>query len=144
MLRSRGWLGKIEETWESGQKELRICDTLEPILGRGSLIIDESVLEDDWASTAWHEMSKRQLFSFLHQFTKITRDRGALVHDDRLDALAGAIKPLVLALAADQQRAEAKAKEAEYAKWLKDPMLHNRCQAPVGVRTTFTSAIRRR
>lgn len=143
-LRKRNWLGKVEETWESGQKELRICDTLEPILGRGSLIIDESVLEEDWPSTSWHEMSKRQLFTFLHQFTKITRDRGALVHDDRLDALAGAIRPLVLALAADQQAAEAKAKEAEYMKWLSDPLLHKRCQAPVGVRVSYNSVIRRR
>ncbi|MFM5883564.1 phage terminase large subunit [Methanobrevibacter gottschalkii] len=143
-LRKRNWLGKVEETWEGGQKELRICDTLEPILGRGSLIIDESVLEDDWASTNWHEASKRQLFTFLHQFTKITRDRGALVKDDRLDALAGAIAPLVRALAADQAAAEARARAEQHNKWIKDPILHGRCQPAVGVRTQFASTIRRR
>ncbi|WYW04306.1 terminase large subunit [Pseudomonas phage vB_PpuP-Kurepalu-1] len=142
-LRKRNWLGKVEETWESGQKELRICDTLEPILGRGSLIIDEAVLEDDWSSTNWHEGSKRQLFTFLHQFTKITRDRGALVKDDRLDALAGAIAPLVRALAADQAAAEARARADQHSKWIKDPILHGRCHA-VGVRTQFQSTIRRR
>lgn len=143
-LRKLGWMGKIEETWESGQKEARICDTLEPILGRGSLIFDESVLEDDWPSTSWHEQAKRQLFTFLHQFTKITRDRGALVKDDRLDALAGAITPLVRALAQDQQAQEAKARDAEYQKWLKDPMMHNRCQSRTGARVVFQSSIRRR
>ncbi|WYW02961.1 terminase large subunit [Pseudomonas phage vB_PpuP-ErraM] len=144
ILRKMGWMGKVEETWESGQKERRICDTLEPILGRGSLIFDESVLEDDWASTNWHEATKRQLFTLLHQFTKITRDKGALVKDDRLDALAGAITPLVMALAQDQQQAEAKAQAEEYNKWLSDPRGRNRCQAPVGVRTQFQSTIRRR
>lgn len=143
-LRKAGWMGKIEETWESGQKEVRICDTLEPILGRGSLIIDESVLEKDWESTGWHEAVKRQLFSFLFQFTKVTRDRGALVKDDRLDALAGAILPLVRALAQDQQDAEARARDAEYTKWLKDPMMHNRCTQPKTGARVFQSTIRRR
>jgi len=143
-LRKLGWQGKVEETWESGQKELRICDTLEPILGRGSLIFDETVLEEDWPSTGWHEQAKRQLFTFLHQFTKITRERGALVKDDRLDALAGAITPLVRALAQDQLLKEKSAQEAEYAKWLKDPMLHNRCQPMQSSVRIFQSTIRRR
>lgn len=144
LLRKAGWLGKVEETWEGGQKELRICDTLEPILGRGSLIVDESVLENDWPSTNWHEAAKRQLFSFLHQFTKITRDKGALVKDDRLDALAGAVYPLVAALAIDQLAAEKSAKDREYAQWLKDPRQSDRYNTPpVGVRV-FQSVIRRR
>lgn len=144
ILRKAGWLGKIEETWEAGQKELRICDTLEPILGRGSLIIDESVLEEDWPSTNWHEATKRQLFTFLHQFTKITREKGALVKDDRLDALAGAISPLVQALALDQMAAEKSAKDREYAQWLKDPRQSDRYSTPqVGVHV-FQSVIRRR
>lgn len=144
LLRKAGWLGKIEETWEGGQKELRICDTLEPILGRGSLIFDESVLENDWPSTNWHEAVKRQLFTLLHQFTKITRDKGALVKDDRLDALAGAIFPLVQALALDQMAAEKSAKDREYAQWLKDPRQSDRYNTPpVGVRV-FQSVIRRR
>lgn len=144
LLRKAGWLGKVIETWETGQKELRICDTLEPILGRGSLIFDESVLEEDWPSTSWHEATKRQLFTLLHQFTKITRDKGALVKDDRLDALAGAISPLVQALALDQMAAEQAAKDHEYAKWLKDPLMHNRCRAPVGVHTNRISVIKRK
>ena len=144
ILRKAGWLGKVEETWESGQKELRICDTLEPILGRGSLIFDESVLEEDWASTNWHEAIKRQLFTFLHQFTKITREKGALVKDDRLDALAGAISPLVAALALDQMAAEKSAKDREYADWLKNPRQSDRYDTPqCGVRV-FQSVIRRR
>lgn len=143
-LRKAGWLGKIEETWESGQKELRICDTLEPVIGRGSLIIDEAVLEKDWASTNWHEQAKRQLFSFLFQLTHVTRDKGALAKDDRLDALAGAVSPLVRALAQDQQDKERAAKDAQYQKWLKDPLLHGRCQPMAQSRPAYPSTIRRR
>lgn len=144
ILRKAGWLGKVEETWEAGQKELRICDTLEPIIGRGSLIVDETVFEEDWPSTNWHEATKRQLFTFLHQLTKITRDKGALVKDDRLDAVAGAISPLVAALALDQMAAEKSAKDREYSEWLKDPRQSDRYNMPpVGVRV-FQSVIRRR
>lgn len=145
LLRKAGWMGKITDTFESGQKELRICDTLEPILGRGSLIFDESIFEDDWASTSHQSMAKRSLFSLIHQFIHITRDRGSLVHDDRLDALAGAIAPFVHALAQDQQKAEQAERDRQYAEWLKDPLQHNRCrQAPVGVRATFHTTIKRR
>ena len=30
-------------------------------------------------------------YSFLYQLTHITRDRGSLTHDDRVDAVAGAV-----------------------------------------------------
>lgn len=144
LLRAAGWNGKVQETYETGQKEIRICDTLEPILGRGSLIIDESVLEDDWASTSFHPAQKRQLCTFLHQFTKITRDKGALVKDDRLDALAGAVTPLIAALAQDQEKIVQGERDREYQKWLADPVGHNRCRAPVGVRANFQTVIHRR
>ena len=37
----------------------------------------------------------------MHQMTRITRDKGALTHDDRLDALAMAVKYWVDQMAAD-------------------------------------------
>jgi len=66
------------------QKEKRIIDTLEPVLAQHRLVVARSVIEDDLKCDD-------PRFSLFYQLTRITRDRGSLVHDDRLDALAGAI-----------------------------------------------------
>lgn len=122
--------GGIENDYASGQKELRVCDTLEPIMARGSLIIDEQVIKNDWPSTAVYPAHKRQLFTLAHQIASITRDRGALAHDDRIDALASACKHWVDILAVDQTKDLAKRREKEHASWVKDPLQHNRFEAP--------------
>jgi hypothetical protein len=83
---------EIEDSkWAKGQKETRIIDTLEPIIGRHRLVVCRSVIEDDFRSTdKYHasDISRRRLF---FQMTRITRDRGALAHDDRIEAVAGAV-----------------------------------------------------
>jgi hypothetical protein len=68
------------------QKEKRIIDTLEPVLNRHKLIVDEKVVRDDikQAETA-------PKYSLFYQLTHVTKDRGALKHDDRLDVLAMAV-----------------------------------------------------
>lgn len=66
------------------QKEKRIIDTLEPVLAQHRLVVSRSVIEDDLKV-------EDPRYSLFYQLTRITRDRGSLVHDDRLDALAGAI-----------------------------------------------------
>jgi len=74
----------VESEWAKGQKEQRIIDTLEPVISAHRLIIDEDLARKE-ARADDHR------YSFLYQLTHITRDRGALKHDDRLDALAGAV-----------------------------------------------------
>jgi hypothetical protein len=141
LLRAAGVLCAVEDVFESGQKELRIIETIEPIAGRGSLVIDEDVLLDDWNSTSHQATDKRQLFTLMFQFTKVTRDRGALVKDDRLDALAGAIAYWIGALGIDAQRKEADMKTEEFRKWAADPLNHKRYQHDV---QRFASTIRKR
>jgi hypothetical protein len=76
----------IEEKRATGQKELRILDCLEPVMMQHRLIIDPRVIEDD------HKTSEdNPKYSGFYQMSRVTRDRGALAHDDRLDALAGAV-----------------------------------------------------
>lgn len=65
-----------EAEWSKGQKEMRIIDTLEPVMNQHRLIVDHSVARDD---------------ILMYQLTHITRERGSLAHDDRVDALAGAV-----------------------------------------------------
>jgi hypothetical protein len=141
LLRAKGCLCAVEDVFETGQKELRIIETIEPVMGRGSLVIDEDVLANDWASTAHQPTDKRQLFTLMFQFTKVTRDRGALVKDDRLDALAGAIAYFIGALGQDAQRKEADLSARKFAEWAADPLNHKRYQHAV---QRFASTIRKR
>jgi hypothetical protein len=87
----------IEEVKHSTQKERRICDVLEPVMNQHRLIVDGNVIKRD------HEAEPhRQLF---YQLTRITRDRGALINDDRLDALAIAVTYWVEHMARDTEKA---------------------------------------
>lgn len=78
----------IEEVKHSTQKERRIIDTLEPVMARHKLIIDKTVISDDWHSVQPYDSSTRISKMLVYQLTRITYDRGSLKHDDRLDALA--------------------------------------------------------
>ena len=80
---------EVVDDWVSTQKELRIIDTLEPILGRHRLVLNQDVLEYDQESIKKYPIQDRQVYSFAHQMNKITRDHGALIHEDRLDSAAG-------------------------------------------------------
>lgn len=87
---------------ESGQKELRIIDTLEPVMGRHRLVVNEQVWHDDITYVQKYAMDHRTVYTLWNQLTKITMDRGALIHDDRLDSLAGAVRPWVDRIAIDE------------------------------------------
>lgn len=75
----------IEEVRNSTQKELRIIDTLEPLLNQHRLVLNYSAVEKDINEALVD--SKRIGYSLIHQLSHITKDRGSLQHDDRLDAL---------------------------------------------------------
>lgn len=94
----------IDDDWVSQQKELRIIDTLEPVMARHRLVINEDVFDVDKATVKKYPLDVRQLYTLCHQITKMTRERGCLVHDDRLDALAGAVRRYVETLAVDEEK----------------------------------------
>lgn len=82
---------KIEDgEWSSAMKESRIIDTLEPLMNQHRLVVSLDVIEQDYRSTESYPAEEVNHFRLFYQMTRITRDRGALAHDDRLDALAGA------------------------------------------------------
>lgn len=91
----------IEEVRHSKQKELRIIDTLEPIMNQHRLVIDPKVIQQDYDSVQHHPPEKAQRYMLTYQMTRITKDRGALAHDDRLDVLAMACQYWVEQMAAD-------------------------------------------
>jgi len=122
---------KVSEDFVTGQKELRIVETLEPIIARGSLILNEAIIEDDQQQTAKYEASKRILYSLFHQISKMTRERDALIHDDRADALEGACRYWAKYLAINQEDQLRKTREEEWKARTADVMQRNRNAAPV-------------
>lgn len=87
----------VEEERSSGQKEKRIADVLEPVIQAHRLIVDAAVVKADGESERDY-----QLF---YQYSRLTRERGALRHDDRLDALAMAVGYWTEHMAKDTQKA---------------------------------------
>ena len=80
-----------KEVKSTGQKEVRIIDTLEPVLGNHKMIVTPECINRDIDSVPEGDYK----YALFYQMTRITSDRGALVHDDRLDALAIGVKYLV-------------------------------------------------
>jgi hypothetical protein len=87
-----------EEIKHNIQKEKRIIDTLEPVVNQHRLVLDLTALKHDL------EYSDVR-YSLLYQLTHITRDRGSLKHDDRLDALSMAVAYWVESMARDEKHA---------------------------------------
>lgn len=117
---------QIEEVWSTGQKELRIIDVLEPMIGAGKFILYEGIIEEDWRQCQRYPMDIRQVYSLLWQMARITRDRGSLIHDDRLEALAASASFWADALAQDDEKSMAAAKRDQFAKMQKDPLGNGR------------------
>ncbi len=129
-LNAIGWKGGIIETFEKSNKERRMCDTLEPIMGRGSLIIDESVVLDDWDQTARYPMDKRQGYCFFQQMAKVTRDPKCLVHDDKLDSVTGTVGYWTQQLDQSAAVREKQARDAVMAEKMADPFNYRRYSRP--------------
>ena len=112
----------IEDVWESGQKELRIIDILEPVIANGRLIVNTDLIEKDWQLCQKYALELRPTYSLFWQMARITRDKNCLIHDDRLDALAGSVRHWVDYLAQDKLKAVADARKKAYNEMVKDPL----------------------
>jgi len=93
----------IEEVRHSQQKEKRIIDTIEPVMARHKLVIDPKVIEEDYQTAQRYDQAVRLSKQMVYQMTRVTMERGALRHDDRLDALAMAVGYWVEQMARDEQ-----------------------------------------
>ena len=82
----------IEEVRANVRKEDRIIDSIEPILNQHRLIINRSVIEKDFKSNPDAAPEERLLYMLFYQMSRMCREKGAIRHDDRLDALSQGIK----------------------------------------------------
>lgn len=102
----KGWVCSVDEAeWSNTQKEVRIIDTLEPVMNQHRLVVDEAVARDQ---------------TFIYQLTHVTRERGSLTHDDRLDAVAGAVASLANSLMIDSEQSRKEKLDEELDAQLED------------------------
>jgi hypothetical protein len=95
----------VETVRSNVQKERRIIAALEPVLNQHRLIVSRSVIESDAKGRDEEVIERRLAYQLFHQLTHLTVDRGCLAHDDRLDALAGAVQYWNESLAIDEDLA---------------------------------------
>ena len=82
----------VEEVRANVRKEERIIDALEPVLNQHRLVVDRSVIDWDYNSNKNDAPEKRLLYMLFYQMSRMCREKGAVRHDDRLDALAQGVK----------------------------------------------------
>ncbi len=112
----------IEEVRHSTMKERRIIDTLEPVMNQHKLVINRKVIEQDYDSTRHLAPEKALKYQLFYQMSRITRHKGALAHDDRLDVLAMAVNYWTEQMAQDADRQMATRKEIAFNRELEDLM----------------------
>ena len=96
----------VDEVRNSKQKEMRIIDTLEPVMNQHRLVIDRKLIEADYRSVDTYGEGEQAIrYRGIYQMTRITRDKGALMHDDRIDVLAIAVGWWLESMAVDSERA---------------------------------------
>lgn len=116
----------VDEELVTGQKELRIINILAPVIGRGSLIMSDTCIDNDNDDCARYSPQTRLTYSLFFQLAHLSAARNALVHDDRLDALAGCVNIFLEALSKDQAKEVESLRAKEWAAKTADPLGHNR------------------
>lgn len=136
------WFGRIypctvEEIRHSAQKEARIIDVLEPVMSSHRLVVDFKVIKKDFEET-----QADPKYSLFYQMTRLTRDRGAISHDDRIDAVAMAVSYWVESMARDNEKASKTHKEKLLDKELKKFMQNALGSSKVRNQTNWNSTNR--
>lgn len=104
------------------QKERRIIDVLEPVMAQHRLIVDQSVIEQDGHRDAVLPAETAAVYRLFFQMTRLTRDRGSLLKDDRIDAVAGAVAWWVESMAKDIEKSIKAARTGRIEDGLKEFM----------------------
>ncbi len=122
----------IEEVRHNIQKEKRIVDTLEPVMNQHKLVIDRKALERDYTSVQHYPPELQSRYMLAHQMTRLTKDKGSLVHDDRIDVLSMAVAYWIEQMAADvdKQMKDRKSEllDKELEKFMQNVISPNRFQ----------------
>lgn len=118
IIKKLGYQCEIEEIRHNTQKERRIIDTLEPVMNQHRLIVDKQVIIDDANSIKIYPYEKQQQYSLFYQMTRITKDRGCLNHDDRLDCLSMMVADCLDMMSVDADSQIQQRLDDEYEKYI--------------------------
>ena len=91
-----GWSCNVETVRSTGQKEVRMIETVEPAMNQHRVIIDPEVAKDE---------------KFCVQLTQVTRLRGCLQNDDRLDCFSGCVRQFTDYLDQDDEAQASRVKD---------------------------------
>ena len=110
----------IKDFTSTGQKEVRIVNTLLPLMTNHNLIVDYDVVLEDTSVSEEGLTLRSQSYSLFYQMTRLTRDRGALEHDDRLDALSIAVEYIKDMVIVNAEKMLAEVKQQELKEFLNE------------------------
>ena len=113
----------VEDFISKGQKEVRIIDNIEPLATNHKLVFDYGLIQRDF-DEAKADMHRVQ-YSLMYQYTHITRDKGCLPHDDRIDALAIGCQYLNDMVLVDAETMIKSIEQAEIERWLDEKIYGN-------------------
>jgi hypothetical protein len=101
--------------WSRGQKEVRILDVLEPLIQSHKIIVSRDLIDKEMRQM---ELSEDQRYSVIYQMTRLTRLKGCLAHDDRIESLAMCGEYWAHRMARDQVKMVQRYREEERMKEL--------------------------
>jgi hypothetical protein len=113
-IQQMGAAFSTEEVRATVRKEERIIETLEPVMNQHKLIIDPKVWEYDYASNPDAPPEKRLEYMLGYQMSRMCREKGAVKHDDRIDALSQGVQWFIDSLAQSAHKAQALRKHEEW------------------------------
>ena len=94
-----------------GQKEARMIDKLEPVLNSHRLIVDKKLVENQLTNVPQDAGDRQRFYNGFYQLAFLTRDRGSLKQDDRVDVLAEAVGYFTASVARDVEAAAKRQKD---------------------------------
>jgi hypothetical protein len=74
-------------------------------------VISPDVIREDFNSAQKYPLESQLRYQLIYQLSRLTRDRGAITHDDRLDALAIAVAYWAEQMAQDAEKKMTERKE---------------------------------
>ena len=111
----------FEGIYSAGQKEVRIISRLNPIMQRHRVVLHWSVLEEDVRMCRNMQNGGRE-YCLFWQMQNLTRQKGCIPHDDRIEALSAAVFLHVEALQQDEHEEAQKRQEAAAREFVANPM----------------------
>ncbi len=115
----------VEEVRATVRKEDRIIDALEPIMNQHRLVVDPKIIEWDYRSNPDAPPESRLLYMLFYQMSRMCKEKGAVKHDDRLDALAQGVKYFTDAMSISANQEIIRRKNEEWndlqQAWMDDP-----------------------